>query len=123
MQTATTANPLERYSGTWQTKLKDSVYLTIRLQVRDGKLTGSTNRVDTEFDKDGVVASARQLQGDDAITEAKLKDDSLRIMTEDEDALQLEIKITGQDQAELRILDMSDHSAIKPLLLRRIAPQ
>jgi len=114
---------LQQYVGTWQAKLKDETYLTIKLAMQQGKLTGTTNRVDTQINGDGEVTSATQLDGSEAIVEAKLTNGSLRITTEDEDTVQLEIKLTGTDQAELRMVNPSDVPLAKPLKLERTKSQ
>jgi hypothetical protein len=120
MQTAASADSLQRYSGVWQATLKGTTNLTIRLEMRDGKLTGSTNRVDLGIGKDGEVANADPLDGSEIITQAILKNDTLRVVTEDDQDLQLELRLTGADQGELRLLDLSDHPVAKPLALHRV---
>jgi len=93
--------------GTWHAEFKGKTFLTIKLEKRQDKLTGTASQFDIKLDDTGELTSAEELDGSNPIVEAKLTNGMLRITLKDEDSqdtLQCEMKLTGTDQAELRLL-------------------
>jgi beta-lactamase regulating signal transducer with metallopeptidase domain len=120
----TDANP-QQFVGTWQARFKGNVFETIKLERQQGKLTGSVRGADIEVDKDGELTSAHAIDSSDPdrIVEATLASGMLRITIKEkdsEDTIQFEMKLTGPDQAELRILAPPDVPTPKPWKLERV---
>jgi beta-lactamase regulating signal transducer with metallopeptidase domain len=116
---------LQPFVGTWQARFKGKVFETIKLEKQRGKLTGSVRGTDIEVDKDGELTSAHANDSSDPdpIVEARLASGILRITIKEkdsEDTIQFEMKPTGPDQAELRILAPPDVPAPKPWKLERV---
>jgi len=116
---------LQPFVGTWQARFKGKVFETIKLEKQQGKLTGSVRGADIEVDKDGELTSAHAIDSSDPdpIVEATLASGVLRITIKEkdsEDTIQFEMKLTGPDQAELRILAPPDVPTPKPWKLERV---
>ena len=97
----------DQFVGRWQAEFKGKTFLTIKLEKRQDKLTGTASQFDIKLDDTGELTSAEELDGSNPIVEAKLTNGMLRITLKDEDSqdtLQCEMKLTGTDQAELRML-------------------
>ena len=123
-QPTKTDGDLQQFVGTWQARFKGKVFQTIKLEKKQGKLTGTVSHANVGVDPEsGEVTSVEVLPGSDAITEAKLTSGVLRIT--EEDAIQFEMKIVGADQAQLRIVippDEADRDSkvLKPWKLERV---
>ena len=112
----------QRFVGTWHAKFKGKIFQTITLKRQQGKLTGTVSHGEIELDKDGELTSVEEIDGSDAIVEAKLTGGILRITTKEEDSqdtIQFEMKLTETDQGELRLLAPPDIPAPKPWKLER----
>ena len=80
------------------------------------------SHADIQVGKDGELTSAEEHEGSNPIVEAKLTGGTLLITTKEEtsqDTIQCEMKLTGTDQAELRLLAPPDVPAPKPWKLER----
>jgi bla regulator protein blaR1 len=116
---------LQQFVGTWHAKFKGKTFMTINLEKQNGKLTGSVSHGQVGVDeKTGEMTGAEERDGSDPIVEAKLTGGVLRITTKEEDShetLQSEMKLTGIDQAEIRLLLPPEESAppLKPWKLER----
>jgi len=90
----------------WHAQFKNKTFLTIKLEKQQDKLTGTASHADVKWDNTGELTSAEELNGSDPIIEAKLTNGILRINVEEDsqDSSQCEMKLTGTDQAELRML-------------------
>jgi beta-lactamase regulating signal transducer with metallopeptidase domain len=119
---------LQQFVGTWHAKFKGKTFMTVELEKQNGKLTGSVSHGQVRVDeKTGEMTSAEERDGSDPIVEAKLTGGVLRITTKEEgshETLQAEIKLTGIDQAEIRLLVPPEESvpAFKPWKLERTKP-
>jgi len=97
----------QQFVGTWHAEFKGKTFLTIKLEKQQDKLTGTVSHFDVKLDNTGELTSAEELDGSNPIIEAKLTNGILRVTLKDEDSqdtLQCEMKLTGTDQAELRML-------------------
>ena len=116
---------LQQFVGTWHAKFKGKTFMTVELEKRNGKMTGSVSHGEVRVDeKTGELTSAEQGDGSDPIVEARLTGGVLRITTKEEgsqETLQAEMKRTGIDQAEIRLLVPPEESvpAFKPWKLER----
>jgi hypothetical protein len=114
---------LHQFVGTWRAQFNGKTFFAIKLEERQGKLTGTASHAEIQLDQDGGLTSAEERDGSDDVVEAKLVDGALRITTRDEDSqdtVQCEMKLTGTDQAELRILAPPDVTAPKPWKMERV---
>jgi hypothetical protein len=121
VQPTSTDADLHQFVGTWYAKFKGKTFLTINLEKQQGKLTGTASHGEIQLDKDGELASAEERDGSDPIVETKLSSGILRITTKEQDSqdtIRFEMKLTGTDQAELRILAPPDITP-KPWKLER----
>ena len=113
---------LQQFVGTWHAQFKGRTFLTINLEKQQGKLIGTVSHADMQVGKDGELESAEEHEGSDPIVEAKLTGATLLITTKEEtsqDTIQCEMKLTGTDQAELRVLAPPDVPTPKPWKLER----
>ncbi len=123
VQPTSTDADLQQFVGTWHAQFKGRTFLTINLEKQQGKLTGTVSHADIQVDKDGELASAEEHEGSDPIVEARLASGTLHITTKEEtsqDTIQCDMKLTGTDQAELRVLAPPDVPAPKPWKLERV---
>jgi hypothetical protein len=121
-QPTSTEAELQQFVGTWHAQFKGKTFLTIKLEQQQGKLTGTVSHADLQVGKDGELTSAEEHEGSDPIVEAKLTGGVLLITTKEEtsqDTIQCEMKLTGTDQAELRVLAPPDVPTPKPWKLER----
>ena len=122
VQPTTTEAELQQFVGTWHAQFKGKTFLTINLEKQQGRLTGTVSHADIQVGKDGELESAEEHEGSDPIVEAKLTGGVLLITTKEEtsqDTIQCEMKLTGSDQAELRVLAPPDVPTPKPWKLER----
>jgi beta-lactamase regulating signal transducer with metallopeptidase domain len=113
---------LQQFVGTWHAQFKGRTFLTINLEKQQGKLTGTVSHADIQVDKDGELTSAEEHEGSNPIVEARLTSGTLHITTKEQtsqDTIQFDMKLTGTDQAELRVLAPPDVPAPKPWKLER----
>ena len=113
---------LQQFVGTWQARFKAKIFETIKLEKQQGRLTGTASLGDIQLDKDGGLTSAHEVDGGDPIVEATVTGGILRITTKEsssQETTQFEIKLTGPDQVELRMLTPADVTAPKPWKLER----
>lgn len=123
IQPTSTDLDLQPFVGTWHAQFKGRIFLTIKLEKPQSKLTGTASHVHIQLDKEGELTSAEEQDGSDPIAEAKLASGILRITTKEQDSqdtIQYEMKLTGADQAELRIVTPPDVTAPKPWRLERV---
>ena len=103
----TDASGDQQFVGTWHAEFKGKTFLTIKLGKQQDKLTGTASHFDVKLDNAGELTSAEEGDGNDPIVETTLTNGILRITLKEEDSqdtIQCEMKLTGTDQAELRML-------------------
>lgn len=113
----------QQFVGTWHAEFKGKTFLTIKLEKQQDKLTGTASHFDVKLDDTGELTSAEEGDGSSTIIEAKLTNGILRITLKDEDSqdtMQCEVKLTGTDQAELRMLVPPDVPKPKSWKLLRV---
>lgn len=122
IQPTTSDADLQPFVGTWHAQFKGKTFLTINLEKQQGKLTGTVSHTEIEVDKDGELTSAEEQEGSNPIVEARLASGTLHITIKEEtsqDTIQWDMKLTGADQAELRLVAPPDVPAPKPWKLER----
>jgi len=98
----------KKFAGTWEAKFKDKVICTIRLKAGD-PISGETDACSINIDANGDLQEPESTEQPDTpspILNAKLHGDTLTFEEKDgDDVLKFEMKLAGDGQAELRILD------------------
>ena len=94
---------LQPFVGTWQAKFKGAIFQTVKLAVKEDKVTGTISHANVDVDpKSGDLTGVDLLDGSDAVVEAKLTSGMLRIT--EEDGQQFEMKVLGPDVAEIQLV-------------------
>jgi len=105
-----------RFAGTWEAKFKDKVICTIRVKAGD-PMSGETANCNIQVDGNGdLEESEGSAAGGEAVEmiEPTVNGDSLSFSEKDgDDILKFTLKLTGDGQAELSILNAP--IAIKPI--------
>jgi beta-lactamase regulating signal transducer with metallopeptidase domain len=122
IQPTSTDADLQQFVGTWHAQFKGKTFLTINLEKQQGKLGGTVSHAEIQVDEDGELTSAEEHEGSNPIVEARLTSGTLHITTKEQtsqDTIQCDMKLTGTDQAELRLLAPPDVPPPKPWKLER----
>ena len=124
-QPATSLNA-KQFVGTWQASFKGSPFLTVIFRVADGKVTGSFSHADMQVNQAGELTKAEARDGEDPISDAQVKGNVLRFTTKStdgsEDSLQAELRLTGPDKGEIRLLGIPpDVPSPKPWEVSRVS--
>jgi hypothetical protein len=106
--TGQNADAQKKFAGTWEAKWKDKIVCTITLKVGaqiSGETAACSIHVDANGDLDEPESSGSE--GTPApIRNAKLRGDTLTFEEPDgNDVIKFEMKLLGDGQAELKILD------------------
>ncbi len=122
---------VRQFAGTWHAKFQDKDFLTIKLEEKNGKLTGTVGEASIQMNSNGDLTNAEAKEGSDAIADASVSGKVLHLTTkakahvsrrqsQAEETLDYEMTLTGPDQAELKILGAPpDMPAPKPWKLER----
>ncbi len=116
------ADAQKRFAGTWVAKVHDKVICTIKLEAAQ-PITGAMHACQINIDGDGQLIEPEESRADDKpepILDPKIQGDTLSFGLKDEDGeppMKLELQLTGDRQAELRILDAP--GPIKPIHFAR----
>jgi hypothetical protein len=98
----------KKFAGTWEAKFKDKVICTIRVKAGD-PISGETADCSINVDENGDLKEPDSADTPDQpspMLNPKLQGDTLSFQEkEGDDVLKFEMKVVGDGQAELRILD------------------
>ena len=110
----------KKFAGTWEAKLKDRVICTIRVRAGEA-ISGETADCSINVDENGDLKetdSADRPDKPSPMLDPKILGDTLTFEEKDgDDVLKFEMKVVGDGQAELRILDSP--VPIKPIHFAR----
>lgn len=115
---AQNADAQKRFAGTWEAKLKDKVICTIKLEAGE-ILSGVVEDCSFNVNEQGDLIEPDASQSDDQpspILDPKIDGDKLSFAINeegDDQPLKFELKLTGANQAELRIV--SAPMPVKPI--------
>ena len=102
------ADALKKFAGTWEAKFKDKVICTIRVNAGEA-ISGETADCRINVDENGDLKEPDSTDPPDEpspMLNPKLQGDTLAFEEKDgDDVLKFEMKVVGDGQAELRILD------------------
>jgi hypothetical protein len=112
------------FVGTWNATFKGKIFATIKLEERQGKLVGTVRGATIQLDSNGKLTSAHAIDSNEPspILDAKFASGVLRISakeTNSADTVQFEMRITGTDEGELRLLAPPEVTAPKPWKVER----
>jgi hypothetical protein len=97
-----------KFAGTWQAKFKDKVICTIRVKAGE-PISGETADCSINVDENGDLKEPESGANPDEpspMLNPKVEGDTLRFEEKDGDVvLKFEMKLVGDGQAELQILD------------------
>jgi hypothetical protein len=110
----------KRFAGTWEAIFKDQVICTIRVRAGEA-ISGETADCSINVDENGDLKEPDSTDRPDMpspMLNPKLQGDTLTFEEKDgDDVLKFEMKVVGDGQAELRILDSP--VPIKPIHFAR----
>jgi hypothetical protein len=110
----------KKVAGTWEAKFKDKVICTIRVKAGD-PISGETDACSFNVDENGDLKepdSADRPDEPSPMLNPKLQGDTLTFEEkEGDDVLKFEMKVVGDGQAELKILNSP--VPIKPIHFAR----
>ena len=118
--TAQDADAQKKFAGTWEAMFKDKVICTIRVRVGEA-ISGETADCSINVDENGDLKEPDSTDRPDMpspMLNPKVQGDTLTFEEKDgDDLLKFEMKVVGDGQAELRILDSP--VPIKPIHFAR----
>ncbi len=118
--TAQDAAAQKKFAGSWEAKFKDKVICTIRLKAGE-QISGEAEACNINVDANGDLQEPDPTNNPDEpspILNPKLNGDTLTFeMKDGDDVLKFAMKLIGDGQAELRILDSP--IPVKPIHLAR----
>jgi hypothetical protein len=117
---AQNADTQKKFAGTWEAKFKDQVICTIRIKAGE-PISGETADCSISVDENGDLKEPESGGSPDEpspMFNPKVEGGTLRFEEKDgDDVLKFEMKLVGDGQAELRILDAP--IAVKPIHFAR----
>src|SRR5262245_125942 len=116
------ANPAapEKFAGTWEASAKGTVFLVLKITTGQ-KISGTMQAGHVEMNDDGdLIKVGPPESGERPIFFAEVDGDKLKFnfQDDDEDVLEFELKLAGDDAGELRIVD-KDHPGLKGFAIKR----
>jgi hypothetical protein len=121
---------LSAYAGKWEGKFHGKTFVTLKLKLFEGRLTGTISKTHIELNQNGELTRAEQGSGEDPIIEARIDGDLLQLTArehvnnngeESDENNTLQMKLTDVRTAELRIVAPPDIPAPKAWKIERTA--
>ncbi len=113
------AEAQKKFAGTWEAKFKDKVICTIRVTAGE-QISGELADCSISIDGNGNLQEPESTDHDkpEPMLNPKLQGDTLTFESkDDDDVLKFEMKLVGNEKAELRILETP--MPIKPIPFER----
>jgi len=110
----------EKFAGTWEAKAKGTIFLVLKISAGD-KISGTMKTGPVKIDEKGELLDVGPpVEQENPIFFAQVEGEKLVFNCQDdeEDVFQFELKLTGDDAGELRIVD-KDHPDLKGFTVRR----
>jgi hypothetical protein len=107
------------YSGTWEAKFKDSVFLILKVQPGE-KIEGTMQSGNVRIGEDGELIEAQLGDKESPLRNATVEDGKLAFEVADEgddDPVRFEMKVTGEGEADLQITGAP--MTVKPFHVKR----
>ena len=122
---AEAASGLAAFNGTWKTEFHGHAFVILHLSEKDQKLIGScTHSRSINWGRDGELTIVSDETTEDKVLDARMSESKLVVKIANaespEDVVTIELKLTGTDQAEGRLLNLPpDTPKQKPWLFKR----
>ena len=113
------AEAQKKFAGTWEAKFKDKVICTIQVTAGE-QISGELAACSISIDGNGDLQEPESTDHDkpEPMLNPKLQGDTLTFESkDDDDVLKFEMKVVGNEKAELRILETP--MPIKPIRFER----
>ena len=110
----------EKFAGTWEAKSKGTVFLVLKINTGE-KISGSMKSGPIKLDEHGELIPVGPPEEDEnPIFFPKVEGEKLDFNCQDseDNVLEFELKLTGEDAGELRIV-VKDHPELKAFTVRR----
>jgi hypothetical protein len=110
----------EKFAGVWQASAKGTVFLVLKITAGE-KITGTMQAGNVHMDDNGDLLDVGPPKTDARpIFFAQVDGDRLtfNFQDDDEDVMEFELKLAGENAGELRIVD-KDHPDLKPFPVKR----
>lgn len=110
----------KKFAGTWEASAKGTTFLVLKITAGE-KISGSMKSGPVHMNDRGELLDVGPPEDmENPIFFAEVEGEKLvfNCQDEEEDVLQFELKLTGEDAGELRIVD-KDHPDIKGFAVRR----
>jgi hypothetical protein len=111
----------EALAGTWEGKFKGTVFCVLKLEA-GSKISGTLSPGKIALNDEGEITEAEPSPQDFPILNPRVEGSKLRFEwkegPDDPEPVQFEMKLTGDGESELAILNAGDHP-IKPIGLKR----
>ena|SRR5215471_2058590 len=123
--TTSAANELGMFAGAWKTEFHGQAFIVLHLREKEQKLVGScTHSRSINWGRDGELTIVSDEMTEDKVIDARLTESRLVVNIANsespEDIVTIELKLTGKDKAEGRLLELPpDAPKLKPWLFKR----
>jgi hypothetical protein len=110
----------EKFAGTWEARAKGTTFLVLKISTGE-KISGTMKAGRVHLDDNGELLDVGPAENSEApIFFAQVEGDKLTFnyQDDDDDVLQFEMKLTGEDAGELRIVD-KDHPDLKGFAIKK----
>lgn len=108
---------LQGFIGTWEGKFKGKTFVTLKLVGKDANISGTVSRITIRINPNGILTDASALPREDPVSETapdgavlhlntKTKGHVSNMATDFKESVEYDMRLTGRDQAELRIGDL-----------------
>ncbi len=119
LSTIGTAQP-QKFTGVWEARFKENVFITLKLQAGEpisGTMSGGDIRVNDEGDLVEATGGGPELP----ISNARIDGDKLSFDRKDADdeTLRIQMRVTGDGEAQLQFMDLPEGMKMKPFTLKR----
>jgi hypothetical protein len=111
----------EKFAGTWEASAKGHVFLVLKVKAAE-KISGTLNAGKIAINDDGELEEAGPVEDHEApIFFAQVDGDKLKFEFQDEDGgvMSFELKLTGDEAGELRIVDR-DHPNLRAFAVKKV---
>jgi beta-lactamase regulating signal transducer with metallopeptidase domain len=109
---------LQKFAGTWEAKYNGKTFFTLKLEVKDGALTGSCIHTERVTLVDGELIPDGEANTTDRVLEAHASGQKLTLKIGDgsssSDAIPLEFSLTGKNEGEGRVIGESSTGTPPP---------
>jgi len=111
----------EKFAGTWEAKAKGTIFLVLKISAGD-KISGTMKSGPVQIDEKGeLVEVGPPVEDENPIFFTQVVEGGkldFHCQDSEDNVLEFELKLTGEDSAELRIID-KEHPDLKAITVHR----